>query len=382
MRWIKRKGMSAYLSEIPYYGNPTSAEPEMQWWNCSRQSIYAAAKSMWDTSTSAINLVSDWSNKVYGPAGADMNNYYWDMDSAWRAGTSTITGFLKTPEKYLDGFTSSALFHKSYKRFADAFEKIANDSNLTQTQKNRIESQILLERELLDNWMDIFQADTGRTTRYYTTILPRTNGNNLTTLPGLEISFNQLSTSITKISAGWTSGNLHLRITPPEQSQVINTTLTRDDAASFAQGYEIYVQPDSTRPEFYRVRIHPEQGKYSDASTYSGITYNSSWNPVASIWVGTNSNDSLVINVQLSFTSMGMSGADGKKFKLGIRRKSSSGTYTGWPEAQSNYIGLFSMVKLVEEPEIDPNMVKKNTAMPSSNSNHERPQTIQVAGLR
>jgi hypothetical protein len=245
------------------------------------------------------------------------------------------------------------LFHKEYKRFADAFDKIDNDNSLDSASFKRIEKEILLERELLDNWTDTFLFRESRMSRYNIDILPRVNSVNSTILPSFEQSYKTNASVGTTVSAGWTSGYLHLRITPPEQSLVVNPggNLPRNDSQSFTDGFEIFVQPDSSRPEFYRVRINQSQGNYSDAKTYSGIQFDNSWNATNAIWVGTSGPSTLVYNIQISFTSLGITPvADVTKFKLGIRRKASSGgTFTGWPEAESNYVGLFSPVTIVSD---------------------------------
>lgn len=357
MKWIRKKGFTGYMSELPYYDNPLNAEPEKTWWNCSRMSLYAATRALWDTGVTAAQITMDWCDKVYGPAKYDMDGYYWDMDSAWRAGTKKITGFNKTPRLYFDRFITSGLFHKSYKRLADALHRISINTTIDTARRNRIAYQILLEREMLDNWNDTFQTANGRENRYRTAIMKRTStGTLLTELPGFEIRWGELSAYPTKVTAGWTDNDLHLTILTAEQELIATGAFVRNDQTTFTNGLEIYIQPDSTKPDFVRFRIDPV-GSYSDAATYSGILYDSSWNASCSVWTGTNNNNELVYNVQIQFNSMGLTAVEGKQFRMAIRRKATNGSITGWPETNSAYVGLFSLVQLVNSSEIQNNLI-------------------------
>lgn len=271
-------------------------------------------------------------------------------------------GFNKTPRKYFEGFvTNSTLFHKSYKRFADALHKLTLSTTLDSSGKARIEKQILLERELLNNWMDTFQTANNREARYRTSIVKRTStGSLITQLQPFEIRWNESADSQTVVKAGWTDNNLHLRITTPEQALIKEGAFARNDLASFSNGLEIYIQPDSTKPEFYRLQINPG-GTFIDAKTYSGIVYDSSWNAPVSVWTG-NNYDTLVYNVQIPFNALGISAVEGRQFHLSVRRKAANGAITGWPEAQSNYVGLFSLVMLVNSIPVDSTIVKENNS--------------------
>ncbi|HEU4471071.1 MAG TPA: DUF4838 domain-containing protein [Flavisolibacter sp.] len=360
IKWLTKKGMRGYLSEILYYGAPNSNEPEQKWWNCSRMSLYTAAKTMWDTAVNADSLVLDWCTKVYGPARFDLNGYYWDMDSAWMNGVKgpeVLKGFNKTPRRHIDSFLTANLFHKSYKRFADGLQRIDTSSALDAAAKTRIETQILLEREMLDNWLDTFQVAKGRGSRYRLSIMARTTtGGLITQLPSFETSFGNNSIYPTTVDAGWMEDSLHLQIHTAEQNLITEGTFTRNDGPTFNQGLEIYIQPDTTKPNFYRLRIRPE-GSFVDAKTYSGLIYDSSWNMSCVVKTVRNSSNELVYKVQIPLAALGLAGVEGKEFRMAIRRKASNAAITGWPENNSNYAGLFSLVKFVGNPEVDNSVV-------------------------
>lgn len=351
VRWLHSKKMTGYLSELPAYGHPQNVAEENTYWMCNRMALYAATKSMWKSSITADSLVYDWCNTVYGPAANDMISYYQEIEKAWMNNPEKISVFTHPPASYINGFLTPELFQKFYSHFSDAFAKI---EGMADTEKRaRIQTQISLERKMLDNWQSIYNLKYARAGRYKTDVVKLSGDvdsekNLQTKLPAFENKEGVLQKNETEVSLAWTPQDFLLRIVyADDKNKNFKTGNLSYNANGWKEeGLEILVQPDKNKPHFTQLTINAD-GTISNAKTYGGINYAASsdikWSASAST-----EKDAWVIEVRIPFSSLGIMPKDSAQFKMAVKRKSASASQiSGWPDAHEAHSSNFGLVTLL-----------------------------------
>ena len=67
--WAYEQGLKGWSSETTPYRSPSGAPPHEDNWVTNRMALYAAAQAMWNAQIQAEDLVRDWAEVVFGPAG-------------------------------------------------------------------------------------------------------------------------------------------------------------------------------------------------------------------------------------------------------------------------------------------------------------------------
>lgn len=154
LRWMHQQKLTAYMSELPAYGMPRNVPEADTYWATNRMALYAATRAMWDTDVSVDSLMRDWCSTVYGPASDDMIAYHREMESAWTKSPEKITLFLNSPVLHVDEFLGPELFKRTEQYFINAERKVVANSD--DVMKDRIKTQLALEKQMLENWKEIY----------------------------------------------------------------------------------------------------------------------------------------------------------------------------------------------------------------------------------
>src|SRR5690606_9694669 len=77
IKWAKENGLIGWESEVTPYNWPKNSPDQSGNWMTNRLALYAVAQAMWDADLDTQELVRDWNQRIYGPAGEAMNQYYW-----------------------------------------------------------------------------------------------------------------------------------------------------------------------------------------------------------------------------------------------------------------------------------------------------------------
>ncbi|MGN6418271.1 MAG: DUF4838 domain-containing protein [Pseudobacter sp.] len=154
MRWMHQKKLTAYMSELPAYGMPRNVPEANTYWATNRMALYAATRAMWDTDISVDSLMKDWCATIYGTAANEMLQYYKEIAAAWYGSSEKITLFLNSPVLHVDDFLGPEVFKKLDLHFEAAAKQTA--SLRDQSTRTRVETQLALERTMLENWKTIY----------------------------------------------------------------------------------------------------------------------------------------------------------------------------------------------------------------------------------
>ena len=129
--WAHQQGIRGWRSELQPYGFPQNVPLQNQNWTTNRVALYAVAQAMWNADIKTPDIVSDWSNHLFGPAAAPMQAYYQMMENAWVNSPKTLMYFQQPPASFVDAFISDDLLQK-----ADSdFRKRENRSIVSMTRQ-------------------------------------------------------------------------------------------------------------------------------------------------------------------------------------------------------------------------------------------------------
>lgn len=355
-QWMKAKKMTGYLSELPPYGSPDNVPVENTYWTCNRMALYAATKAMWNTNVSAVAIVKDWCATVYGPGSAAMDDYYWAMEKAWKDNPQRIAVFLNSPAGLVDQFLSPAKFEQLHRYFAQGFRNIATIKD-TAIQK-RIESEMVLEKKMLDNWQTIFQLKHLRANRYRASIAPATVGTGQqmvlpTKLPLPEDAKGRVLDSAPEVTVGWTKDSLLLQIHYNNNNATAYKagTYLRNDQAGNGDLPGIWIQPNPNKPELLKLNIHP-QGTITDSKVYGGIYEDVRWNASWTVHAIVRQTTSTLL-ISVPFTSLGIQPRDNTKWRMAIKHPAmATSPYSGWPDATPpDALNLATITLVDQQPE-------------------------------
>lgn len=340
LAWAHNNNIIGFMSELPPYGYPKNTPTENTYWTCNRMTLYAAAKAMWNSNVSPQQIVSDWCTKIYGPAGGAMNAYYWDMENAWRNAPGDITYFLNAPASEADKFLSPAVFQQLFAHLSDARNTLPSIVNAAK--RTRSEQQITIETNMLANWQKTYNFKTGVAGNYKTDII-KTAAVNETLwqqtpkLPVFRNSAGQVAPEQTDVKIAWTSTALALKIVCHDNAMAGLTAkyLLHDENVLSDDAIALCIQPNPLNAAYLHLAVNAKGTTY-DASSTGGANIDKSWNPVWTA-VTTLQDTSWTINIQLPFSSLGITAQDSATFKLGIRRyRANRAPDSGWPELITN----------------------------------------------
>lgn len=353
LAWAHNNNLTGFMSELPPYGYPKNTATENTYWTCNRMTLYAAAKAMWNSTVSPQKIVADWCTKIYGPAGGAMSAYYWDMENAWRNAPGDITYFLNAPASEADNFFSPAVFQQLFAHLSDARTALPSITDVAK--RTRAEQQITIETNMLTNWQKTYQFKTGVAGNYKTDIIKtaavnETMWQQTPKLPAFRDDTGQPAPEQTDVKIAWTTTSLALKIVCYDNAIAGLKTkyLLHDENVMADDCVELFIQPNPLNAAYMHLAVNAKGTTY-DANSAGGSNTDKSWNPA---WTATATlqASSWTLNIQIPFSSLGITAQDTARFKLGIRRsRATRAPNSGWPELIKNP-GSFGTATLLNAP--------------------------------
>lgn len=208
---------------------------------------------------------------------------------------------------------------------------------------------------MLENWQKTYNFKTGLTGHYKTDVVKTIAVNDSLwlarpSLPSFKDSTGTIVADQTKAVLAWTSTALVLRVRckDADMAHLKARYLLRDENVYNDDCVEFFIQPDPNQAAYMHLAVNPKGTRY-DAKSLGGAAFDKSWNPT---WTATVSlqDSSWTGDVQLPFTTLGITAQDSTQFKIGIRRsRGLRAANSGWPDVSRNQGGL-GLVTLLNEP--------------------------------
>lgn len=358
--WAHKTGLIGWTSEVEPLGYPKNTLPQNQGWITNRLALYAAAQAMWNVDVKPQDIVKDWSSHIFGAAIAPMQDYYTEMENAWQASPQPLGYFLQPPASFVGNFISNRLLQKVDADFQSARQSL--NAVKDDATRQRIETQINLESEMLDNWRQTFLYQQGRA-GHFQAYAPRATIKPLMTaaandpawkdvqlLPDFEDSKNQPATEKTKVLLQWDNGALYLRFICDDNniSQLKTTASGHDGNLWSDDAIELFLDDPSIPGHYFHLAVNAKNVSY-DAKADGAMNHDTSWDPDWSTKtsIGT---DSWILDVKLPFQSFGITPVENATWKMSFKRDGADRRpNTGWPDASYNNPAGFGTVTLVDK---------------------------------
>lgn len=358
--WAHDVGLKGWWTEVTPFGWPVStlSQPEDQNWVTNRMALYAAAQSMWNANLSSEQLIRDWADHVFGPAGEAMNRYYKLMEDAWRSSPMAISNFRNPAAAFVENFVSFGLLHAADMYFQTARRalNLAGDESI----RERIASQIELEATMLNKWRETFLIQQGLIERFeaFVPISPRQPmmnaqsddpiWENAVKIPGFIDNKGDDADEKTQAFMMWDDRALYIRFVMENSADRrisdvgVNGTIFDDDAI------EIFLDDPVGLRNYYHLVVNASGEKYSvllDAFMNATEVSDLEWD--ARVAIG---NKQRIVDVMLPFTSFGKSVQPGTTWKVSFSRSGMGHRHnTGWPDASCHNPDAFATLTLIEE---------------------------------
>jgi len=358
--WAHQQGLKGWKSEVTPFGHPKSTLPQDERWVTNRMAIYAAAQAMWNADIDPKNIITDWSNHIYGSAALPMESYYQLMESAWQNSPKPLTYFLQPPASFAGNFISDDLLNKAEANFKNAREALNQVADTAV--KNRIETQINLESAMLENWRKVLLLQQGRAGHFkaeatLSTITPQMTAqpndpawNDIGTLPAFEDKDKQPAQEPTKVLLQWNNDALYLRfiMEDPNISEMKSNGSERDASVFGDDNIELFLDDPAQAGHYFHLAANSKGIRY-DAKADGAMNFDKTWNPdwTAKTWIG---KDRWIMDVKLPFASFGIDGKESESWKMSFKRSGAGRrTNVGWPDASYHNPAGFGTVTLVEK---------------------------------
>lgn len=346
--WLKQNGMKGWYSELTPYNYPKSALPEESNWITNRMALYAAAKAMWNASVDPKEIVRDWTSRIYGPAGAAMNDYYWLMDDAWSSSPKGLTYFLVPASGFADVLLNDERVRKIDGYFAQAraqLEQVADADT-----RARIAEQIHLENKMFTRWRTLYNLKKGQAARYQVYALKSEHWENLNSLPEFFDTQGQPIDEKTRVLVRWDENALHLRFVLDDKapSEMIARAQGRDQSIFGDDNIEMFIDNPKQPGRYFHLVFNSKGARY-DASSDGAMNFDKSWNPEWSVSTQVN-NDHWTAEVTLPFSSFGFTPQTNAAWSMSFTRSGAKRRpNTGWPTASYHNPSGFGQIVMVDE---------------------------------
>ena len=148
MRWARDYGVSHWKTE--YYGgtfDPKKGQTRLDArLHVDRWPTYAAVRLLWNPDLDYDALLADYCGRVFGPAAAELLDYYRRMDAAWQ-GPGHASYYNNNPAGYADALVTDDLGVALDPLFARAVAKAAADP--------RAAAEVAFEKAVWERWRDL-----------------------------------------------------------------------------------------------------------------------------------------------------------------------------------------------------------------------------------
>lgn len=359
MRWLKQHEMYGYLSEIFPHGHPAGVLPENSRWMTSRMTLYAAARAMWDTTVTPVQIVKEWTTYVYGKAAEPMERCYWLMEQAWRNGKKPISYFTHPASSNANQFITDELIEQVEQCLQQARELASQESDTLQRQ--RIQQQIELESKMLYKWRDLYRIQQGNAEHYNAWALkvdavehwPSENDwQRAFSLPAFQDKSGVVTEETTEVKLLWDEQAIYLKIHSEDSSpeQRINRFHDRDSNVWADDSIELFINPrPETNPGYYHLAFNTNDAQY-DAVSLGGMSADKDWNPDWKVKTVI-SEKGWSAYVQLPFSEFGGSPEVGQNWRFAIKRTrpGKGRPNSGWPDASYHNPGGFGLLEFVDQ---------------------------------
>ncbi len=346
--WLKQSGMKGWYSELTPYNHPKGVLPGNSNWVNNRMALYAAAKAMWNASVDPKDIVRDWTDRVYGPAGAAMNSYYWLMDDAWRASPKGLTYFLVPASGFADVLLSDDRIRQADGYFAQARAQLSSVTDADA--KARIAEQIQLESKMFTNWRELYDLKKGQAGRYQVYALKSASWEKAAPLPEFFDVQGQPLDEKTRVSLRWDNDALHLRFVLEDKNPAeIKATASGHDQSIFGDdNVEMFIDNPRQPGRYFHLVFNSKGARY-DASSDGAMNFDKSWNPAWSVAAQV-AKDHWTAEVTLPFDSFGFTPQTNAAWNMSFTRSGAKRrANTGWPTASYHNPSGFGKIVMVDE---------------------------------